>query len=281
MTRSSTGEWIKQTLAMLQGRTEFPYTETQVLLAYVLGKSKEWLIAHPDELLTQQQEDQLSELTNRLLAGEPLPYLTGIQAFYGLDFEVNPAVLIPRPETELLVEEAIQWLVEHPTRKSFIDVGTGSGAIAVTLADQVPDLKITAVDVSEEALEIAKRNAQKFSVDARIHFLKSDLFETVKDHYDLIAANLPYIPTGTLNSLPALRYEPHYALDGGADGLACIQRFVDQAPLYIKPGGLILMEIEASQGDAVTLLAQKNFPGSTVTLIRDYTDLPRIIKIKL
>lgn len=281
MTRISCGDWTKQTLELLQGKSEFPYTETQVLLAYVLNQSKEWLVSHPDELLTEQQESKLSKLVQRLLAGEPLPYMTGIQAFYGLDFDVNSAVLIPRPETELLVEEALLWLEAHPNRRKVIDIGTGSGAIAVTLADQISDLSLTAVDLSTEALEVARSNARKFSVDDRIQFISSDLFANVAGRFDLIAANLPYIPTATLEKLPIIRYEPRYALDGGADGLTFIRKCLHQVNDHIKPGGMILLEIEATQGDSAFFLAKEIIPDGDITLLRDYADLPRIIKIQL
>lgn len=281
MTRISCGDWLKNNLALLQGKSEFPYTETLVLLSFVMNKKKEWLLAHPEVSLSEEQEIQLGVNVNRLIEGEPLPYLTGIQAFYGLDFYVTPAVLIPRPETELLVEEAIQWLGAHPARRTAIDVGTGSGAIAVTLADQVPDLNLTAVDLSPNVLEVARTNAQKFGVSERIHFLESDLLDTVDGQFDLLAANLPYIPTSTLESLPVLKYEPRQALDGGPDGLCYIRKFLQQAVLHTKPGSLILLEIEASQGDLVLTLARDTFTGGTASLIQDYAKLPRIIKIQL
>lgn len=281
MTRINCGEWQKKTLTSLQGKTEFPYTETMVLLSFVMNQKKEWLLAHPEEIISDDQEAQLNHLILRLVDGEPLPYLTGIQAFYGLDFHVSPDVLIPRPETELMVEEAIQWLEEHPNRRSAIDIGTGSGAIAVTLADQVCDLQLTAVDLSLDALQVAQSNAQKYGAADRITFLESDFFSNVNGRYDLIAANLPYIPTSTLEKLSVLKFEPRSALDGGSDGLNCIRKFLQQSVAFVKPGGLILFEIEASQGESAFTLARQTYPQGTISLLQDYAKLPRVIKIQL
>lgn len=272
--------WASQTIKRLQGKSEFPYIESQVLLAFALNHTREWIIAHPEVLLTQEQETQLEKVVQRLLNGEPLPYITGIQAFYGLDFMVTPDVLIPRPETELLVEEAINWLQAHPNRRSALDMGTGSGAIAVTLADQVEDLNVTAADISPAALDIARKNAEKFEVEDRVRLIQSDLWQSIDSPFDLIAANLPYVPSEKLKTLAVAQHEPILALDGGADGLQVLRTFLAHVSEHILPGGLILLEIEAGQGESAMELVQNQFGDGLVRLISDYSALPRLITIQ-
>jgi release factor glutamine methyltransferase len=281
MTKNNIDEWLNNALKQLEKRSEFPLLEIQVLLAHVINKPREWLISHPDEPLSDTQVQAANEQLTRLLNGVPLPYITGRQAFFGLDFVVSPDVLIPRPETEQLVEECIQWLEEHPTKRKMVDVGTGSGVIAVTLADHFDDLEVTAMDISDQALEIARQNAEQFRVDQKIVFLKNDLLDNCKKRFDLIAANLPYIPTETLKTLPVSRHEPVVALDGGEDGLDLISRLLSRCEDHIKPGGMIILEIESGQSNSVLSLANSLLPRAKTTLLFDLAKLPRIIKIQI
>ena len=250
-----------------------------MLLSHVLYKPREWLFTHPDMELSPEQTIQADDLMKRLVSGEPLPYLVGKQAFFGLDFTITPDVLIPRPETEQLIEECLQWLEDQSHKRKVADVGTGSGIIAITLADHFDDLKITALDVSPAALNVAKINAHKFGVEQRINFLQSDLFENCQDRFDLIVANLPYIPSEKLKLLPVSLYEPLIALDGGQDGLGVIDKCLFQSTQILTPGGAMLFEIEADQAEAVTQLAQKYWPNAKITILFDLAKLPRIIKI--
>jgi release factor glutamine methyltransferase len=250
-----------------------------VLLSLVLEKPREWIISHIDEEISAGQNDRLESVLARLSAGEPLAYITGSRAFYGLDFAVSPAVLIPRPETELLVEEAIQWLLLNPSRRGTYDVGTGSGAIAISLADAFPDLHITAVDISSEALEIARMNCARYHHEDQVTFLQNDLLNGLVVRADLITANLPYIPTATLDELAALRFEPRLALDGGKEGIDLITPLLQQSVTLCKPGGMILLEIESTISDRVIKLARTNFPEAQIDLLFDYANLPRIVKI--
>jgi release factor glutamine methyltransferase len=259
--------------------SETPALEAQVLLASVLEKSREWVLSHFDEELSPTQTDSLNSLLARLINGEPLPYLTGKRAFYGMDFSVSKDTLIPRPETELLVEEAVQWLLNNPSKRSAIDVGTGSGVIAICLADAIPNLCINAIDVSEEALEIAKKNCFQFHHEDQITFLQGDLLTGISNKVDLITANLPYIPSRTLDTLPELRFEPRLALDGGENGVLYIKKLLEQAINVLKPGGLILLEIESSISELVTQLAYTTFPNAQIDILFDYANLPRIAKI--
>ncbi|RME87431.1 MAG: peptide chain release factor N(5)-glutamine methyltransferase, partial [Anaerolineae bacterium] len=245
--------------ARLNPHSETPALDAQVLLAHVTGKPRAWVLAHPDVPLTPEQERALKAALSRIERGEPLPYVLGHWEFYGLDFLVTPDVLIPRPETELLVEHAIEWLTAHPERRLAADVGTGSGCIAIALAVHVPDLSVIATDISAAALEVARRNARRLDVGERIRFICCDLLPEPSEPLDLLCANLPYIPSATLRDLDVYRREPTLALDGGPDGLDLIRRLLTIAPRYLSPGGLILLEIEASQGVQALALAYDAF----------------------
>ncbi len=255
--------------------------DAQTLLAYILDKPRVWLAAHPETLLTPPQLASVEEAVSRLEAGVPLPYVVGRWQFYNLEFEVTPAVLIPRPETELLVERALLWLAAHPTRRMVADVGTGSGCIAVTLAVHRPNARILATDISAEALDVARRNGSRHNVGGRIDFLHCDLLPDDSPRFDLICANLPYIPSATLHGLAIYGREPSLALDGGADGLDLIRRLLDVAPQRLSPGGMMLLEIEASQGLAVLSLAYDHFHAAKISLSKDLAGRDRLLQIEL
>lgn len=276
------GELIPQVIARLPGDT--PELDAQVLLAHVLGHVRTWLLAHPELELSAPQLDSVEAAVSRLEAGDPLPYVLGHWEFYGLDFNVTPNVLIPRPETELLVEKAIAWLKASPERRTVADVGTGSGAIAVTIAMNVPDARVLATDISPAALEVARSNAEKFNVQERIEFVECDLLPTLnvqRSTFNAIFANLPYIPTETLRRLAVFETEPALALDGGADGLDLIRRLLAIAPDWLAPGGRIMLEIEASQGMPVLSLAYDLFSEAEIHLHRDLAGHDRLLEITL
>jgi len=252
-----------------------------VLLAHVLHQPKTWVLAHPEARLSAEQNEQLSQLAHRFAGGEPLPYLTGRQEFFGLAFTVSPAVLIPRPETELLVEEALVWLRELGRPAHALDLGTGSGCIAVSLASQVPSLQVTASDISADALEIARANAHKHQVLERISFVHADLILESLPKYDLICANLPYIPTCKLGTVNSIAYEPETALDGGEDGLQLLRGFLRQAPRHLQPHGLLLAETEAELGAETLSLARKSFPEAKIDLLQDLNQRDRLVRVQL
>lgn len=258
--------------------------DAQVLLAHILGKSRAWVMAHPEITLASDQEEMFQHSLARLRAGEPLPYLLGHWEFFGLDFTVNPAVLIPRPETEQLVEHALDWLVEHPNRRQAVDVGTGSGCIAVALASRVPDLHILGVDVSMPALRVAWENIHRYQMAERICLLQADLLTPILPHpnnrFDLIAANLPYIPERTLDSLDDLRFEPELALYGGVTGTELIERLLKQIPHVISPGGLLLLEIEATIGRKVQDTILELLPEVAVRVLPDYAGHDRLVVVE-
>jgi release factor glutamine methyltransferase len=267
--------------------SDTPALDASVLIAHILNKPRTWVMAHPELTLTVEQQKELDSSLARLEHGESFPYVLGHWEFFGLDFEVTPDVLIPRPETELLVEKAIAWLQESPVRRTVADVGTGSGAIAVTIAVNVIDARILATDISHKALEVAQKNALKFDVNQRIDFVQCDLLPPhiavlpTERHFDLICANLPYIPTTTLYKLAIFGREPTLALDGGADGLELIRRLLNIAPDWLAPNGMILLEIESTRGIQALNMACDIFPEASIHLHQDLAGQDRLLEIMI
>lgn len=260
---------------------EQPHQIVLVLLAHVLKRPKTWLLAHPEVHLSKAQTEQLEGLLQRLEAGEPLPYLLGIQEFFGLEFEVESSVLIPRPETELLVETALNWLKAHPSARKGLDVGTGSGCIAISLVSNWTDLQMLATDLSEASLNVAQKNAKKHNSADRIKFVQCNLLPDDLQPVDLICANLPYIPTKKLVEVNSLPWEPNLALDGGESGLDLIDELLQKAPAFVNKPGLILLEIETTLGAQTLELAQRFFPDAEVSLHQDLSQRDRMIRIEL
>ena len=235
--------------------------DAEVLLAHSLGTDRLGLYREPDRILDSGQAAAYQDLVSRRGRGEPVAYLTGHKEFMGLDLAVGPPVLIPRPETELLVEQALELLgsafQEEPTFRLAVDVGTGSGAIAISLAVFMPEVRVLATDISGEALAMARRNAAYHGVAGRVTFYQGDLLAPLslpelQGQVDLVTANLPYIPAGDLAGLPrdVRDHEPQLALDGGPDGLALYRRLIPDACRLLRPGGFLLLEIGPGQGGA-------------------------------
>lgn len=283
----SIASFLEQKVSKLSALSGTPELDARVLLAHILGKTRTWIEAHPETLLTRSQHASAKKAIARLEAGEPLPYVIGHWEFFGLDLELTPDVLIPRPETELLVERAIKWLQAAPDRRTIADVGTGSGCIAIAIAHNIPDTKILATDISRKALEVAQRNARNYSVKKHIDFVQCDLLPSYHDplptarHFDLICANLPYIPKASLEKLPIYGREPTLALNGGADGLDSVRRLLNIAPKWLPPEGMILLEIEASQGMSVVSLAYDAFDNVEINLHQDLAGHDRLVEILL
>jgi len=280
-------EFLEQTVSRLSSVSDSPELDARVLLANILDKPRIWVEAHPETLLTRPQLAAAKKAITRLEAGEPLPYVLGHWEFFGLDFEITPDVLIPRPETELLVERAIKWLNAAPERRTVADIGTGSGCISVAIAKSIPDVKVIATDISLPALEIAYRNVRKHGVENHIAFVQCDLLPShpyslpTDLHFDLICANLPYIPTETLQELDVYGREPTLALDGGADGLNIVRQLLEIAPEWMAPNGMIMLEIEASQGMSAVSLAYDAFDKAEIHLHQDLAGHDRLIEIML
>ncbi len=273
------GEWLAGAKRRLIGH-EQPGLEAQVLLGHVSGMSRAGLLAHPEKVIDPGLLDRLNNLLERLARGEPLPYLVGRWQFYGLEFEVSPDVLIPRPETELLVEQALEWQRSHPKNREMVDVGTGSGCIAISLVVNQPGLHALAVDRSWEALRVAERNIQKYNIGGQVRLACCDLLTAFKAPFSLITANLPYIPTLDLSDLEVARSEPGISLDGGSDGLGLIRRLLADSPRWLAEGGLLLLEIEAGQARQVQLEVCRWLPDSDVTTLRDLSGKDRVVRIQ-
>lgn len=277
--------------ARLASLSDTPTLDASVLLARIVEHPRSWILAHPELTLTNEQQKGLDTSLSRLQNGEPFPYVLGRWEFLGLEFDVTPDVLIPRPETELLVEEAIAWLQKNPTKPKVADVGTGSGAIAVSIAVNVPKANILATDISANALLVAKRNAEKHGVNGRIEFAECDLLPESKVEsrksdlrpltFDLICSNLPYIPTNTLKHLPVYQREPTLALDGGEDGLDSFRKLLNIVPDWLTPNALMLLEIESTLGEQTRQLTRQHFPNAQIKLYQDLTGRDRLLEIQL
>ncbi|HEY81329.1 MAG TPA: peptide chain release factor N(5)-glutamine methyltransferase [Anaerolineae bacterium] len=259
-----------------------PTLDAELLLAHALGVARSWLLAHPEQHLTPEQEAAFRALLARRTAREPLAYITGQRAFYDIQLEVTPAVLTPRPETEELVERALTWLRERP-RAVVVDVGTGSGAIALTVARHASQSRVYAIDISPQALDVARRNARRLGLTARVAFLLGDLLAPLPEPVDIILANLPYIPEGVRTDLmpEVAAFEPPEALFSGERGLDHIARLLAQAPAFLRPGGRILLEMGCDQADEVLALARQSFPRADRRVIQDLTGRDRFLAIAL
>ena len=255
--------------------------EAGSLLAFLLGKDRTFMLAHAEDSISAEQELLFEEFLEARAQGEPAQYITGRQDFYGLEFEVTPDVLIPRPETELLVETALK-LVEGKEKISFLDVGTGSGCITVALLSQLPLAHSMAVDVSASALEIAKRNAARHCLADRIEFVLSDCFQSVPEQtFDLIVSNPPYVRE---DALPTLQrevrdFEPLIALTSGADGLDVIRRLLGDARDYLESGSHLVFEIGYDQHEAVGGLIDAQV-WELLDIHQDLQGIPRTVALQ-
>ena len=270
---------LMQVTRQVSQHSETPLLDAQVLLAHTLGKPRSWVLAHPEAMLTDQQSDNIFKALKRLKQDEPLPYVIGHWEFFGLDFSLTPDVLIPRPETELLVERALYWLHHHPGSRQVVDIGTGSGCIGIALAVNNPGINVLLTDASLRALNNAKVNAEKYNLANRLSFQQADLLVGVNSSFDLICANLPYVPRDVLMKLPVAKREPLLALDGGKRGLELIAKLLSQARDHLAPGGMMLLEVEASQGGEVLSLTQGLYPASEVMVLKDLSGYDRCVEI--
>ena len=257
--------------------------EAGSLLSFVLGKDRTFLISHAEDDVSDDLLRRFQEGVERRAGGEPLQYITGVQDFFGREFRVTPDVLIPRPETELLVEAAIERVRDNA--EPFIcDVGTGSGCIAITLLCELRNARAVAVDVSQAALEVAKLNAGSHSVLDRIEFAISDCFEALdagKYRFDLVVSNPPYVSAEMMTGLQreVRDHEPLVALSPGADGLSVIRRLLVEAPEFLKDEGHLLMEIGFDQSEAVKELIDASV-WSVLEIRPDLQGIPRIVILR-
>jgi release factor glutamine methyltransferase len=263
-----------------------PRTDAEVLLAHVLKTERLQLYLRFDQPLQAWELVAYREAVRRRATHEPLQYITGRQEFWSLELEVAPSVLIPRPETEILVEKALALLKENGTAHPWVlDLGTGSGAIAVALAHEHPQVRVLATDVSNAAIAVAQRNARRHYVADRIHLVAMDLCQalsTVDSTFDLIVSNPPYIASSDIPGLaPEIaHFEPRNALDGGSQGLDAIRSIVDQAHGYLKPSGSLLVEIGHSQAEPLRHQLATHPGYSTMEVIADYAGIPRVLHLR-
>jgi len=273
---------LKQALARARGildanNIENVPLECELLLRQALKINRVQLYLELDSELSPKQEEAFWNLITRRLAHEPTAYIIGHREFYGLDFYVNPSVLIPRPESELLVEKALSLAQSH-NMSTVADIGTGCGAIAISLALNLPHTKIYATDTSALALEVALINCQKHGVVNRIHLLHGDMLNPLPEPVDLIVANLPYVKEAEIN---AGGFEPALALSGGVDGLEKIRQLCRQVNNKLQPTGYLLLEIGQGQGRAVTTLLRSLFPRANIEVVPDLGGIDRVVSLYL
>lgn len=271
--------WENGRLQLQQSPT--PRLDARLLLEHVLSVNHSYLVAHGQELLPNEAWQQYHQLLTRASNHEPIPYLVGTAPFFDFELAVTTAVLIPRPETEELVEKAVRYSrrFEQPR---IVDIGTGSGCIAIALAHFLPNAQITAVDISPAALTIAQQNAATYTPE-RINFCQGSLLEPIVTSVDIIVANLPYVTTAEWTALDdsVKLFEPRLALDGGADGLELIQQLLQQAISKVTPNGILLLEIGWQQGKAAAALGQQLFPLAKVSIEADLSGRERFLIIEL
>jgi release factor glutamine methyltransferase len=263
--------------------------DASVLLSTVLGVNKAWLYAHPTRQLNESEIKRFEDLVRRRMCHEPVAYLVGFKPFYGLDITVDSHVLIPRPETELLVERVLahaQVLVRDGTRPVVADIGTGSGAIAVAIAVHAPDVVVYATELSEDALQVAAQNVWRYGVGDQVHLIPGQLARRLPEAVHIVVANLPYVATRQLDTLPpqVRNFEPVLALDGGEDGCDVIRALLEDLGRRdglsrLRPGGVVFLEIGADQGPRVRDIALQCIPGCECAVHADYAGLDRIAVI--
>lgn len=260
--------------------------EAGSLLAHVLGRDRSFILRHAEDAIEEKQSELFHVYLQRRAEGEPLQYITGHQEFFGLDFEVNRNVLIPRPETELLIENALK-LCATVAEPYICDVGTGSGCIAITLVHELPQSRALALDISPEALAVAERNAARHSMGDRIKFLVSDCFgalnaqDAQQSPFDLIVSNPPYVETGAMAGLQreVRNFEPHTALVAGDDGLRMIRRLLSDGGSFLKTGGFFLIEIGFNQATAVEQLIDRE-RWRLLGILADLQGIPRTVALE-
>lgn len=259
-----------------------PALDAELMLASVLGWERARLLAHVDRALRSSEQTAWQALVARRQGREPLAYILGHREFFDLDFMVDRRVLIPRPETELLVEQVLAWAASRPSQLTLADIGTGSGCIAVALATHLPGAAIYGLDASAGSLEVAAANVAWHAVGDRVKLLTSDLLSALPVQVDAIVANLPYVRSDELPTLqPEIRdYEPREALDGGPDGLEPIRDLLADAAGHLTQAGVIFLEIGAEQGTAAGEIARQHFPEGNVQVVPDYAGRDRMVRVQ-
>jgi len=259
-----------------------PRLEAEILLSYCLGSDRTLLYREAEATISPAAEEKFHDLAGRRARGEPVAQILGEKEFWSLSFEVNRDVLIPRPETEILVEEALSVMAGRKGKLNILDLCTGSGAIGIALASELPEAEITATDLSRRALETARRNAARHGLARRITFIQGDLFSPVAGLFDLIAANPPYVPEKEWAELePGVRlFEPREALVAGPDGMEFHCRIAEQAAAYLDGKGWLIMEVGWGQGDRAAGILEETGSFEDIALRADYAGVPRVVRAR-
>lgn len=279
---------IKKGVDMLQeGDLSNPLLEAQLILSYVLKVDKVYIYTYKDKLVKESEAYKYFELINKRKQGYPIQYIVGKQEFMGIDFYVREGVLVPRPDTEILVENVLKWVDKYSNKNDIItivDIGTGSGAIALSLAYYIKNAIVYTVDISESALKVAEKNRNKLRLEDRVVLLKGDMFDPLEDlnlkgKVDIVVSNPPYIPT---DDIPFLQkevsvYEPSTALDGGKDGLCFYRRIIPEAGRYLSHAGLLAFEIGYDQAKAVENLVFNEGSFDNIKIYRDLSGHDRVV----
>lgn len=251
--------------------------KAKILLANILNVKKEYLLIHSEEEVKQEDKIKYENCIKELIKGKPLQYITNKQEFMGLNFYVDENVLIPQPDTEILVEKAIE-IAETTQKNKILDMCTGSGCIAISLAKKINNAQITAVDISNSALNVANKNVINNNVENKIIFINSDMFNNIEEKFDIIVSNPPYIETETINKLEIeVQNEPHLALDGGIDGLKFYKIIANNAFKYLNENGYLLLEIGYNQQNSVTQLLQDIGKYKNIETIKDLGGNYRVV----
>lgn len=285
MTTSITNGILQGAQALRKAGVPEARREASSLLGFVLSRDRTFLISHAENLIDDQDLNDFQNLIRRRADGEPLQYLTSSQDFYGLDFKVTPDVLIPRPETELLVETALRLISDPQSAVFLCDIGTGSGCIAISLLHERPGARAIALDVSPSAIRVAEENANRHSVNDRITFVLSDCFQSLPpgtQAFDLIVSNPPYVSAEALDGLQreVRDHEPRIALTPGGDGLSIIRRLIAEASEFLKPDGFMLLEIGFDQAAAIEALIRQSTTWKLLGIEPDLQGIPRVVVLQ-
>ncbi len=263
-----------------------PLLDAQIILAHILNKDRLYILVNKDKILTEEEYTEYNKMIEKRLLGVPVQYIVKNQEFMGLDFYIDEGVLIPRPDTEILIEKVLSHIDENE-EYTIIDIGTGSGAITVSLAKYINYSKIYSVDISDTAIGIAKRNAKTHDVLDKIEFLKGSLFDplenrNIKGNIDIIVSNPPYIPTKNIENLQieVSKHEPKIALDGGEDGLFFYRKIIEYSKEYLKKGGLIALEVGHDQAKSVADIIKNHKAYKNIETTKDLAGIERVVSAK-
>ncbi len=275
---------LKEAVCRLKEVTDTYLLDAQVILCHILKVERLYLIINKDRALTHKEILEYNKMIEKRLSGMPVQYIIANQEFMGMDFYVEEGVLIPRPDTEILIEKILES-IDQSKKFTIVDIGTGSGAITISLASLIKNSQIYSIDISTKALDIARKNANKHGVTSKINFLKGSLFEPLEDmdikgEVDILVSNPPYIPSSEIGRLQieVSRYEPRIALDGGEDGLDFYRKIVNNAPEYLRPNGLLALEVGHDQARKVADLMKGNNKYVDIQITKDLAGIERVVR---